>query len=426
MSPRRWVLALTAPALVAGWSGSVCAQDSTWHIIGQVRPRMELRDGYRTLPDKYTDAVLFFSQRSRLGARYSSNPRLALTVILQDVRTWGDETSTSADYSADNFDVYRAFADLRPDSQWTIRIGRQGLGYDEERILGDADWPQQGRTHDAIRVMWDNGRLAAHAAWAHNETDDPIFWTPYSHTANYQDLALLWLQARRPNEAISFLCLYDDHDLGGAESLPFAGLPTDRWTVGARLEGRRDRIHSRAEGYYQFGHRVGFMQHAVVKSGMFALELDRDFGRTNAMLWFDYLTGDDKPYDNEFKAFDPPYATTHKFYGWADYFVNVPADAYGRGLEDLALKLKTPIAGESVLDAQFHYFWLAKPYETFDSDKKSKLGFEMDLMATIPLLKFAGLQCGYSLLLPSEFTKDITGGNSSGHWLWMMLDVNVK
>lgn len=408
-----------------GSAASSFALDSNWTITGQVRPRMEIRNGYRVLPTDHTDdGVMFISQRSRLGIAYSSDPRLMLTLIVQDVRTWGDELNTTSDYSANNFDIYRAFVDLKPDSQWTLRIGRQGIGYDEERILGDADWSQQGRAHDAVRVMWDNGRQAVHAGWAHHEQGEPTRHVTYTITSNYQDLAFVWLQTREKNSSASALIVYDDYELYGTSMTP--GVPTQRWTAGAFLQSRKGDTHGRVEAYWQTGARETITDEADINAYMFGIELDQSIGKSSVMLWYDYLSGDDKPLDDKSTVFDPTYHTGHRNYGWADYFTNIPIDTYGRGLQDFALKLKTPLAGTSVLDIHFHYFVLAEPFETFQGKDKSALGFEADMMATIPLMKNVRLLGGYSLITPTQFAKDITGGDSPGHWLWTMLDVNVK
>jgi hypothetical protein len=386
---------------------------------------MEIRNGYRVLPsDGTNDGVMFVSQRSRFGVTYSSDSRLALTLIVQDVRTWGDELNTLSDYSSDHFDLHRAFADLKPDSQWTLRIGRQGLAYDEERILGEVDWSQQGRAHDAVRVMWDNGSQAAHVGWAHHEQGEPTRHVTYTNTSNYQDLAFVWLQAREKNSSASALLVYDDYELYGTTTAP--GVPTQRWTAGALLQSRKGDMHGRIEGYWQTGTRETIIDEADISAYMFGVELDRSFGKSNVMLWYDYLSGDDKPLDDKLRVFDPPYHTGHKFYGWTDYFTNIPVDTYGHGLQDIALKIKTPLAGASIVDMHFHYFLLAKSLEMAGGSDKSALGFEADMMATIPLMKNVRLLGGYSLVAPTQFAKDIAGGDSPGHWFWTMLDVHVK
>ncbi len=401
------------------------AIDSNWTIYGQVRPRTEIRNGYRVLPDdQVNDGVVFISQRTRLGAGYSSDPRLAVTVILQDVRTWGDEKNTTSDYAADNFDVHRAFVDLRPDTMWTLRIGRQGIGYNDERILGEGDWSQQGRAHDAIRIMWTNGHASAHLGWAHHEQGEPTRYTPYTNINNYQDLVFAWVQTKFQTGSASAIAVYDDYELSGSVSLP--GVPTERITVGANIEARSAEMHGRIEFYWQTGTRESSGMKADIAAYMIGAEVDRNFGKTNLMLWYDYLSGDDRPLDDKTKVFDAPYATNHRYYGWADYFINIPVDTYGRGLQDLALKLKTPFSSSSVLDVHAHYFLLATPYALPGGEERSALGFEIDAMATIPIMKNVRLLGGYSFVSPTQFVKDLTGGDSPGHWFWTMLDVNIK
>ena len=49
----------------------------------------------------------------------------------------------------------------------------------------------------------------------------------------------------------------------------------------------------------------------------------------------EYLSGDDDPTDGTYKVFDTLYATNHKFYGFMDYFLNIPVHTFGLGLRDV-------------------------------------------------------------------------------------------
>src|SRR4249919_3599073 len=62
-------------------------------VSAELRPRLEFRDGYRTLPTEDSKPAAFVSQRSRLNVAYSQK-KFSLKVSLQDVRTWGDEGQT--------------------------------------------------------------------------------------------------------------------------------------------------------------------------------------------------------------------------------------------------------------------------------------------------------------------------------------------
>jgi len=53
----------------------------------------------------------------------------------------------------------------------------------------------------------------------------------------------------------------------------------------------------------------------------------------------DYLSGDDGEDETKYKVFNTLYATNHKFYGFMDYFLNLPVHTYGKGLMDMHGKL---------------------------------------------------------------------------------------
>ena len=60
------------------------------------------------------------------------------------------------------------------------------------------------------------------------------------------------------------------------------------------------------------------------------------------------------------RAFETLFATNHKFYGFADLFLNVPRDTGGRGLRDLALKWNLDGPGGTSIGVDLHGFRLAE------------------------------------------------------------------
>lgn len=424
---------LITSVIVLASTRTTAAVDSMWTITAQVRPRLEFRNGYRSLPSpNRNDGVVFVSQRTRMGVKYQSDRRASLSAIFQDVRTWGDESSSVTDYDADNFDVFRAFIDLTPDSTWTIRIGRQGIRFDEDRILGDGEWAQQGRSHDAFRIIWKRRGAEAHIAYAHNQRGEPVSYVRYNSSGNYQDLGVLWLNFRRATTGVSLLGVGEYYAAGGAQQqgLYDAGTPWGRGTVGGRIEVTPKPMQLRGEAYYQFGTRrfsnASTPRVRDVRAFTLAASIGRDFGRTNLAIWYDIISGDSDPLDSTYRVFDPPYATGHKFYGWADYFVNMPADTRGLGVQDLAFKIKSPLSDQAVADLQFHYFWFARNNPGISGGGQKALGFEADAMVTIPLIKNIRLQAGYSAVIPTDALKRLHNGDGPGHWVWTMLDFNVK
>lgn len=81
---------------------------------------------------------------------------------VQDVRVWGQDASTISNADGGRLSIHEAWADIillnAKDSTFkkslinylSIKIGRQELIYDDSRLLGNLDWLQQSRRHDAV------------------------------------------------------------------------------------------------------------------------------------------------------------------------------------------------------------------------------------------------------------------------------------
>ena len=128
-----------------------------------MRVRSEFRDGYGTLETAGSQPSMVISQRARLTFGYRSS-RVVFQATVQDVRDWGADASTIDNADGARLGVHEAWAELilanSADSSFTpsamqylsCRIGRQELVYDDQRLLGNLDWLQQARRHDA--VVW--------------------------------------------------------------------------------------------------------------------------------------------------------------------------------------------------------------------------------------------------------------------------------
>jgi hypothetical protein len=128
---------------------------------GQLRTRTELRDGYGTLESAGSKPAFLTSQRTRLTFNYHSG-RVTVRASVQDVRVWGADAATISSADGSRLGVHEAWAELvlsdsrdttfkRPAFEFlSVKIGRQELVYDDQRLLGNLDWLQQARRHDAV------------------------------------------------------------------------------------------------------------------------------------------------------------------------------------------------------------------------------------------------------------------------------------
>lgn len=131
------------------------------NVTGQIRIRTEYRNGVGTLLPKTNSAAFFTSQRSRLTFNYKWN-RVIFQTSFQDVRVWGQDASSISSSDGSRLSIHEAWAEIalanKKDSSFknsavdyfAVKIGRQELLYDDSRLLGNLDWLQQARRHDAI------------------------------------------------------------------------------------------------------------------------------------------------------------------------------------------------------------------------------------------------------------------------------------
>jgi hypothetical protein len=172
-------------------------------LSGQLRLRGEIRDGYGTLEPKANTASAFISQRTRLTFNYNTN-RLIFHSTIQDVRLWGQDASTISATDGNKLEVHEAWAEIilsnkkdtsfrsSPFDYFAIKAGRQEIVYDDERLLGNTDWIQQGRRHDAVVLKMIQNGWKIDLGAAFNQNSDAInyngtFYTPANVPATIRD-----------------------------------------------------------------------------------------------------------------------------------------------------------------------------------------------------------------------------------------------
>jgi Alginate export len=328
---------LAAIAVLA--SVPLSAQEVKLH--GQIRPRSEVRDpaapGLRS----------FTSMRVRLGIEAALEKNVRIVIQLQDVRLWGEETSPLFDFSADQFDLHQGYADIGSfaEDKWAFRAGRQEVNLGGQRLVGAIAWTQQAQSFDGFRLQakdsWGSVSFFAYKVVelgaAPEATLDAEVLGAYATFKTGDDAGL---------------------DLYGIFQNVDSATETNEATLGFRWVGKTGIWSYRAESSYQLGTRAD----QDVSAYMFGARLGADVaeGKGTITLWYDYLSGDDDLSDGDAKVFQTIAATNHKFYGFADLFLNIPVHTGGLGLQDFALKGMIRANSDFRLGVDLHAFRLAK------------------------------------------------------------------
>ena len=386
------VAPLLTPSLLPGQEKPVL----TWQ--GEIRPRFESREPV------LGDWLHVMSMRTRIGLRVQMEGGLGLFFQPQDVRLWGEETS-ERDRSADAIDFHQAYLEVDdlPGVGGKIRAGRQEVTIGESRLMGAPDWGQAGQTFDGARWFRPMGerrleltylQIRENAAPAHE--DDEFFMA-----AEY----IVPVRAGEIAEA------YIIHDRNSEQDR------TRQVSLGGIWKRETDAYAVRVEGTYQSGQRTGQDVEAYLVAVSGALNvLD---GKGSATLWYDRLSGDDDQEDETVRSFSNLYGSRNRFYGLADYFLYVPDDTGGLGLQDAALKLSFSPSSTLSLNLDLHAFRTAA-----DGGLPSRrLGEEVDAWVRLLFRQYLTVQAGYSVTWAGPAMEEVGRLTGTGNFGYVMTSV---
>ena len=124
--------------LVVLFTTTLIAQQ--FKISGELRPRFESRHGYKTLASPNQDAANFVSQRTRINLDYTAE-KYSVYFSLQNVRVWGDISTLSKN---DKYGIafHEAWGEYHFNPKFSIKLGRQEIVYDDQRMFGSVGWAQ--------------------------------------------------------------------------------------------------------------------------------------------------------------------------------------------------------------------------------------------------------------------------------------------
>jgi hypothetical protein len=167
----------------------------------QLRPRYEYRNGIKSLMKPGDKPTSFVSQRSRFNLNFKQD-KLKLKLTFQNVRTWGDiATTTQSDKNG--IALFEAWAQYDFNANWSSRMGRQVLSYDNQRILGEIDWAQQGQSHDALLFSYHKKNNQLDLGFAFNANTENLIAPTTAYTTNYKSMQYAWYHSKI-NEFVVF------------------------------------------------------------------------------------------------------------------------------------------------------------------------------------------------------------------------------
>ena len=383
------------------------AQDKI-KFIAQIRPRMQFdnRDF-----NSATDMNTFSQLRTRLGILFTPIENMSAFIQIQDSRMFGTETSTLSNMS--NLDLHQGYIILDNffNLPLSLKAGRFELLYGSQRLIGPVGWHNVGRSFDGcVLTLKTNPVDVDFVATRTNETllpgdsSDVFVYNIYGKVKALDNFKIEPFIIMENKNNFSFF----------------------RYTIGvfASNINKGPGFYHELEAAYQAGE-----QNSTQDISAFMVTYNLKYSFASQLIpsisgGIDYLSGDDGKDSEKYKVFNTLYATNHKFYGYMDYFLNIPLNTYNLGLMDIHIKGDIVPINKLKLALAYHLFNANADYTLTNGGTSKSFGNELDFTILYNYNKIAKLIGGFSFFTPGDIFKEKRGENTST-WFYLMAVISI-
>lgn len=393
---------------------------------GSMRGRLESWFDYDFGTPSPDDDVFALGRLRLHGDVHFGRPVRVFVEIKSALSTDRDLPGGKRAADVDDIALQQAFVDLRlpvaDDTSLTLRLGRRGLQYGNQRLVSPLPWANTLRTWDGASL-----HLEGEAGFVDG------FWTLYAPVRKYR--------FNKPDEDQQFFGVYasgkpglpglvvDLYALGLVRNGSFNRNGTigndDRYTLGTRIATPlgAPSLSLEFEGAYQLG-RVG---DADVRAFMLALELAAKvadaWGAPRLALGIDYASGDHSA-GGDVQTFDPLFPLGHAYFGLMD--------VVGRqNVVDVSPSVTLQLLPQTTLQLAGHLFRRAQREDAlYDAGGRvvrpgapgtsRDLGEEFDVTLTQRFGRHVTAQFGYGHFFPGTFIEQ-TGSHSAIDFFYLQL-----
>ncbi len=385
---------------------------------GQLRERSEFNDK-SFLESQHHD--VYHQLRTRLKATGIVNEQVRVVAEVQDSRTFGEEASTM-NSGARHFDLRQGYVEVTgcADGLLGFKLGRQALAYANERFLGAIDWTPYGQTFDAgvLRLTAGDFRVDAIGAAVRRNAVD----SAYVRDVFLTGLWAAWAPEKARYTVQAFFLYDNPSDFFAAQN---------RMTAGLYAGGHLGDMDFELDAALQMGdYKSMFFSDRDISANMVGVRVGYSFpdlAKLRIGAGFDRLSGADPEDGTKYTAFHTLYATNHKYYGFMDYFLNIPANTMEFGLQDIIAQISLEPFDEFSLAADIHLFSTAsdpKEFGFFYADNGTAIGTEIDVTAKWTVAKAVGMTLGWSMFSPDDNRVPLPGEDITTQWAYLMTTVN--
>ena len=362
-------------------------------IDAEFRPRTEFRQGFnQPLADSLKPGFITL-QRTRLNFNYSGS-LLNARITLQDSRVFGEtDTKQPSTATSGGVSIYEAWTEVLLFSGVSIKIGRQGVQFEDGRLFAYSPWSNTGNSHDLMQLIYNTKGFNARLGFAYNNQK------AYNADSSYYNVSKTYKQLAFLHLSKNLMPGFDISLLGISEGFNTSKIDLElyhRYTLGGTLKLEKEGVPLTAllTGYYQTGKSSATVN---LDAFMMALKATYTFTPTiDAVAGFDYFSGSESTLEasstNTFNKL--PYGTNHAFYGYMEYWGALPKGGLIKYFAGTNLKFTKKLSS----GVTWYGFSLDKAMTVSSTEVKGSIGSELDVAFNYKFSSVTAVQvawCGY-------------------------------
>jgi len=375
----------------------VVLPDKKFQLDAEYRIRPEYREGYAQMRNDTTSGASFISQRTRLSFSYTNSNTFSSLVTIQDIRVWGQQDPRSVTPST--LQLFEGWVEPKFTPEFSVRIGRQKLIYDNQRLFADNNWRTGAASYDAVCFKYNNDKVTTDLVGIFNQSSERLRGTDFAPVgfSSFKLLVMNYLRLKIFNNTTLTL-------INSGDGFQAADNPEKiymRYTDGGRIEYEKKNFYATVASYYQWGKLVSgknvtawYVQPEIKLSNINKFQF-----RLGAELFSG--TAYDTPTDKD-HSFSPLLGSGHTFNGSLDLFTKFPADVAGFGFVNPYLFVLCNFSPKLDMRLDFHYFATLETPVINKISLNKYMGVENDLLFGWKANSFTRVELGLSYALMSE------------------------
>jgi hypothetical protein len=386
--------------------------DKKFQIDAEYRIRPEYREGYQQMRNDTASAATFTGQRTRLNISYSNSNKFSSMISIQDIRVWGQQDPRSVTPST--LQLFEGWAEPRITPDLSVRLGRQRLVYDNQRLFADNNWRTGGASYDAVCFKYNNDRITTDLVGAFNQSSELLRGTDFAPVGFSSFKLLIMNYLKTKIFTSTTLTLINAGD--GFQATDDTEKIYMRYTNGGRIEYETGKIYTTVAAYYQWGKLVSgkkvnawYVQPEIKlsKIGMFQFRIGAEvFSGTAA-----------ETHKDQDHSFVPLVGAGHTFNGSLDLFTRFPNDVAGFGFVNPYFFVNCALSPKFDLRADFHYFATMETPVINKVTLSKYMGVETDILLSWKPNSFTRIETGFSIANLSEDCETLKKAQPGSHLL---------